>query len=76
MKGQKTVQGFWLSEWAKDQGVLTMLGLFGKLGGFIRDGVLDTPAGPIFDLADYQKALSAAALDSKEGKVYLKINPS
>lgn len=76
MKGQKTVQGFWLSEWAKDQGVLTMLGLFSKLGGFIRDGVLDTPAGPIFDLADYQKALSAAASDSKEGKVYLKINPS
>jgi hypothetical protein len=54
----------------------TMLGLFSKLGGFIRDGVLDTPAGPIFDLVDYQKALSAAASDSKEGKVYLKINPS
>lgn len=76
MKGQKTVQGFWLSEWAKDQGVLTMLGLFGKLGGLIREGVLDTPAGPVFNLADYQNALSAAASDSVDGKVYLKIKPS
>ena len=76
MKGQKTIQGFWLSEWAKDQGVLTMLGLFGKLGSLIREGVLDTPAGSVFELDNFKNALIEAESESKGGKIYLRINPS
>ncbi len=76
MKGQKSVQGFWLSEWAKNQGVFTMLSLFGKLGRLIREGVLDTPSGPVFEIEDFKTAINAACLDAKEGKIYLKMNPS
>jgi hypothetical protein len=40
MVGQKTVAGFWLSEWVRGQGVLTMLKLFRRVQRLLRAGVL------------------------------------
>ena len=73
MKGQKTIQGFWLSEWAKDQGPLTMLSLFRKIGNLIKAGVLGSSPGKEFAFSDYNSALSAATDVNKETKVYLRI---
>jgi hypothetical protein len=36
--GQKRVEGFCLSEWARDQGLLTMLLLFRKIGKLRQQG--------------------------------------
>src|SRR5262249_35034465 len=38
MVGQKRVEGFWLSNWVRDQNPLTMLLLFRRLGKLIRAG--------------------------------------
>lgn len=73
MKGQKTIQGFWLSEWAKAQGPLTMLALFSRIGKLIKMGVLGATVGKEFPLSGYQAALEAAAVAENNCKVYLKI---
>ena len=45
LAGQKCVEGFWLSEWVRDQGVLTMLRVFRKIGQLMRGGTLTTEVG-------------------------------
>ena len=46
--GQKRVEGFWLSEWVRDQGILTMLFLFRKIGQLMCGGTLATEVGRTF----------------------------
>jgi NADPH2:quinone reductase len=76
MVGQKRVEGFWLSEWAKDQGVLTMLWLFRKLGKLIRSGVLATEVGKTFPLEEVRDAIRHAQQPGRTGKVLLRIGKS
>src|SRR5438105_505520 len=39
MVAHKTVEGFWLAEWVRRQGMLTMLGLFRKVGRLFKEGI-------------------------------------
>jgi NADPH:quinone reductase-like Zn-dependent oxidoreductase len=71
--GQKRVEGFWLSEWVRDQGVLTMLGLFRKIGKLMRGGTLTTEVGKTFALDDIQSAVRHAAAPGRQGKTLLRI---
>jgi NADPH:quinone reductase-like Zn-dependent oxidoreductase len=71
--GQKRVEGFWLSEWVRDQRVLTMLRLFRKIGKLLREGVLTSDIGASFPLEDVRSAVRQAALPGKQGKVLLRI---
>jgi NADPH:quinone reductase-like Zn-dependent oxidoreductase len=73
MVGNKRVEGFWLSEWARKQGVLTMLGLFRRLGKLIRAGVLASEVGATFPLDRIQEAAKEAAVPGRQGKVLLRI---
>jgi NADPH:quinone reductase-like Zn-dependent oxidoreductase len=73
MKGQKRVEGFWLSEWAKDQGMLSMLLLFRKLNKLIASGVLATEIGPTFPLDGVKDAVREATKVGRQGKVLLRI---
>jgi NADPH:quinone reductase-like Zn-dependent oxidoreductase len=73
MVGQKRVEGFWLSEWARDQGIFTMLGLFRRLIRMLRTGVLATPVGETFPLAEVRDAVRAAEQPGRTGKVLLRI---
>lgn len=73
--GQKCVEGFWLSEWVRDQGVLTMLLLFRKLGKLIQEGVLASEFGATFALDDIQAAVRQADKPGRQGKVLLRIAP-
>ena len=43
ISGQRSIEGFWLSEWVKQQGVFRMLGLFRQIIAQMRAGVLTTP---------------------------------
>jgi len=73
MVGQKSIAGFWLSEWVKDQGVFQMLKLFRQVQGLMRQKVLTTEIAGTFALEDFQRALTQAQVPGKTGKVLLRI---
>jgi NADPH:quinone reductase-like Zn-dependent oxidoreductase len=73
MAGQKSIEGFWLSEWVRDQGVLAMLRLFRRIIKLLRADVLTTPLGASYPLEDWRKAIQHAEQPGKAGKVLLKI---
>jgi NADPH:quinone reductase-like Zn-dependent oxidoreductase len=73
LQGQKRVEGFWLSEWVRDQGILTMLMLIRQLNRLIRDGVLASEVGTTFPLDDVRAACKQATRVGRQGKVLLRI---
>ncbi|MCS6851337.1 MAG: zinc-dependent alcohol dehydrogenase family protein [Gemmataceae bacterium] len=70
MVGHKTIEGFWLSEWARDQGPLTMLRLFRGIVRLMRRGVLTTEVAAMYPLE--QLAAAVAAASQARGKVLLR----
>jgi NADPH:quinone reductase len=73
LTGQKRVEGFWLSEWVKDQGVVTMLALFRRIKRLLAQGVLNTEIGSTFPLDDIKSAVQAAAASGRHGKILLRM---
>lgn len=76
LAGCKRVEGFLLSDWAKQQNVLTLLGLFRRVGRLIREGTLVTDNVISYPLAEFRRAIEQAMAPGKPGKVVLRIgNP-
>jgi NADPH:quinone reductase-like Zn-dependent oxidoreductase len=73
MVGNKRVEGFWMAEWARAQGMLTMLGLFRRLGKLIEAGVLASEVGAVFPLDQIKAAVKEAGTAGRQGKVLLRI---
>jgi NADPH:quinone reductase-like Zn-dependent oxidoreductase len=73
MVGSKRVEGFWLSEWVRQQRPLKMLRLFGTIRDLMRAGVLTSEVGATFSLDDVQKAATQAAQPGRHGKVLLRL---
>jgi NADPH:quinone reductase-like Zn-dependent oxidoreductase len=73
MVGQKRVEGFWLSEWMRDAGLVTKARLFWKVGRLMQEGVLTSEVGASFPLSDIQAAVRQAAKPGRQGKVLLRI---
>ena len=73
MVNHKSVEGFWLSEWASRQNVVKMLMLFRRIGQLIRTGVLSTESGATFGLDRIKEAVRQAATPGRQGKVLVKI---
>jgi NADPH:quinone reductase-like Zn-dependent oxidoreductase len=73
MVGPRCIEGFWLSNWVREQGVLTMLGLFRRIRGLMRAGVLTTEAGTPFPLEQIKEAVRQAETPGRGGKVLLRI---
>jgi NADPH:quinone reductase-like Zn-dependent oxidoreductase len=73
MVGQKRVEGFWMSEWVRDQNPLTMLRLFGRVTRLIREGVLTSEFGATFPLDEIKAAVRQAEQPGRQGKVLLRI---
>jgi NADPH:quinone reductase-like Zn-dependent oxidoreductase len=74
MAGQKRLEGFWLSEWAREQSVVGMLRLFRQLIQLMRAGVLTTPVGTTFPLDDWRAAVTQAETPGRSGKVLLRLS--
>jgi NADPH:quinone reductase-like Zn-dependent oxidoreductase len=74
MVGQKAIEGFWLSEWVRAQGVLAMLGLFRRIKALMRSGVLTTPVAGVFPLERLDEALQLAEQPGRAGKVLLRLD--
>jgi NADPH:quinone reductase-like Zn-dependent oxidoreductase len=72
--GQKSVQGFWLSEWAQQQPVFVMLGLFASVRQLMRAGVLTSEVGATFPLDEVRRAVAQAAQAGRQGKVLLRMS--
>jgi NADPH2:quinone reductase len=73
MAGQKSIAGFWLSEWVLKQGVFGMLKLFRKVQGLMRQGVLTTEIGGTFKIDNFKQAIAQAQQPGRKGKVLLRI---
>lgn len=73
MGGQRAIEGFWLSEWVKQQGVLRMLGLFRQITALMRAGVLTTPVAATFTLDQLPQAIERVEQAARGGKILLKI---
>jgi NADPH:quinone reductase-like Zn-dependent oxidoreductase len=73
MAGDKCVRGFWLGDWAKRQGVLTMLRLIRRIRGLMREGVLTTEVAAEYPLDRVVDAVRHAASPARGGKVLLRI---
>jgi NADPH:quinone reductase-like Zn-dependent oxidoreductase len=71
--GQKRVEGFWLSEWARDQRALTLFLLFRRIGRLLREGVLTSEVGATYPLEQVREAVRQAEKPARQGKVLLRI---
>lgn len=68
---QLRVEGFWLSNWVRDQTPLAMLRLFRTLAALIAEGVLSTQAAASFPLERWGEAVERAQ-SGAGGKVLLR----
>jgi NADPH:quinone reductase-like Zn-dependent oxidoreductase len=74
MVGHKTVEGFWLSEWMRQQGVLTLLGLFRRIRRLFGEGVLSSEIAATFPPEKIKEAVASAQTPGRSGKVLLTFN--
>lgn len=72
LSGQKCVEGFWLSEWVKEQGILTMLGLFRTITHMLRRQILTTHVEATFTPEQIHNAVHKVETPGRHGKVLLK----
>jgi NADPH:quinone reductase-like Zn-dependent oxidoreductase len=73
MMGQKRIDGFWLSEWAKEHNALNMLKLFRRVSRLMAAGVLVSEVGAAYPLDQIKIAAAQAAKPGRDGKVLLKM---
>ncbi|OWK46807.1 zinc-dependent alcohol dehydrogenase family protein [Fimbriiglobus ruber] len=71
--GSKSVQGFWLADWAKKQGILKKLKLIRQIRGLLREGVLTSDIAATHSLDEVRTAVREAAVPGKKGKILLRI---
>ncbi len=69
----RRIEGFWLSEWVRDQGPLRMLRLFRQITALMREGVLTTDVGATFPLEEVRTAVRQAGQAGRQGKVLLRM---
>jgi|ERR1043165_1440749 NADPH:quinone reductase-like Zn-dependent oxidoreductase len=72
MVGQKAIEGFWLSEWVKQQNALGMLKLFRQITTLMRSGVLTSPIEAAFTLDQLPQAIERAQESGRSGKILLR----
>lgn len=72
MGGQRAIEGFWLSEWVKQQGILRMLSLFRQITALMRAGVLTSPVAATYTLDQLPQAIERVEQAARGGKILLK----
>jgi NADPH:quinone reductase-like Zn-dependent oxidoreductase len=73
MFGQRAMEGFWLSEWVKQQGILRMLGLFRQITSLLRVGVVTTPVAATYGFDQMPQALEHVERAARGGKILLRL---
>jgi NADPH:quinone reductase-like Zn-dependent oxidoreductase len=70
---QRIIEGFWLSIWAREQRIVTMLRLFREIIAHMRAQRLISEVGATFPLDQVQAAAQQAEKPGRGGKVLLRI---
>lgn len=71
--GSKRIEGFWLTDWARSQSVITMLKLFRQMRALIGSGVLATDVAETYPLDRVREAVAHASRPGRGGKIQLRI---
>lgn len=74
MGGQKTIRGFWLSDYVKSQGAWSMLRLFRTIKSLLATEVLTTQVEASYSIRDIGQAVTAADRAGKSGKILLRLD--
>jgi NADPH2:quinone reductase len=72
--GQRAIEGFWLSEWVKAQGIFRMLGLFSQITTLMRAGVLTSPVAATYSFDQLPQAIEHVERSARGGKILLKLD--
>jgi NADPH:quinone reductase-like Zn-dependent oxidoreductase len=73
MTGSRCIQGFWLSNWVRQQSPLTMLGLFRRIRKLMEAGVLHSEVAATFPIDQIHTAVQEAAKSGRSGKILLSL---
>ena len=73
MTGHRSVEGFWLSNWVKEQNFVTMLRLFRTINRYLSTGLFTTKVAAAYSLDEIGLAVKQAETAGRGGKVLLKI---
>jgi NADPH:quinone reductase-like Zn-dependent oxidoreductase len=73
--GQKRVEGFWLGDWVRQQGLLAKYRLMRRIGRLLVAGILTSAVGATYPLEQVKEAVRTAAQPGRHGKVLLRISP-
>lgn len=73
MTGHRTVEGFWLSNWVKEQNAVTMLRLFRTINRYLANGLFATRVAASFPINEIAAAVRHAETPGRGGKVLLRL---
>lgn len=73
MTGARSIEGFWLGEWARKQGIFTMLGLFKQITRLLQQQVLTTAAADPVPMDQIQAAVRQAEVPGRPGKMLIRL---
>ena len=73
MTGSRCIQGFWLSNWVRQQSPLTMLGLFRRIRRLMEAGVLHSEVAATFPIDQIHTAIQEASKSGRSGKILLSL---
>jgi NADPH:quinone reductase len=71
--GSKRVEGFWLADWLRVQGILSMLSMARQVRKLMQSGVIKSDFAGIYSLEEYQKAIQHVQSSARGGKVLFKM---
>jgi NADPH:quinone reductase-like Zn-dependent oxidoreductase len=71
--GSKRVEGFWLSDWVKQQNVPRMLRMFRRVKRLLREGTFKTDVAGTYPFDQIRDAVKHVQTTARGGKVLLKI---
>lgn len=74
LTGSKHIDGFWLSDWVKQQHPITMLGLFRQITNLLLSGILTTTVEATYSLGQIKEAAAHTERPGRTGKILLKLN--
>lgn len=72
--GSKQVEGFWLSNWANQQSVITMLRLFRQIQKLMATGILTSEVAASYAMGEVSTAIREAEQPGGKGKILLRLN--
>ncbi len=71
--GDRTLSGFWLGHWMRQQNVIGSLAHFRQIAHLMRNGILTSEIGATFGLDEVSRAVEQAEAVGRKGKTLLKM---